>query len=865
MDSRTRRERLNKEKQQRFLGVASIRFGALSFDWCRQQNPLRESPDEKNVASLETMFRRGCDWSPEQVSHQIPALIDPTLLEESLQRAENNLSLESLKKEDGVFAELDLADGKVICLKGEHRVLASDATVANRKKRWIVRLYSTDLSEDARHDLANERVSERQTTDAEYFYNITLLWLKNGGPEQGHRPNPWFAQLIRHSEGKAKALKRLWSGPSSQGDVLRRFHEIPALFWGISLGNIGKIIAMPRQQTRNQIRRVFDFWDYICCHDVSMKLRLDMNTVKAVSGRGSGAYADLNLANIGEVLRNFDAPERAAILSRLESATTDRAVPTLDIFFGNVNYLEKITDCLRHLVPPGRLARDLWDDLNHGFVERGDGRCLLQVSDTRFKLVHVGDIDQFEIARRQLWLFALREFRSLPRDETPKRAGPKSSVNEAKLFELAVLAHRLGCRSDQIDHIRARACWRPSSSQPASIHDPDIVTKPYKHGKPYPEDLERYKSSLFLSNFHKPFDSESLESSFFFTQRSLYFDIYPDEPRGIDVLLQRASEVGEYDLVDDEYRPQTHGASEQLVRQEEQLRASISELQERYDQLLSLESQYQRRRIDDKKQEENKLDESIRTLKAQGQILENRKTQLQTEVNQGEAAKRDLDTEYQTLCQKISDERQSLSALNSKKETASDDLKRLEHQKKNVEQVIDTLESRRKELESEAQGVRNQEEEADLFPFAGDSPPPISETADLREIEEDNPPLTPETSDLQRMAFPVEVRRRTRVVKTKAELTAWSQVIEQQGYSIADKDMRTLTSYTCFRALEIEEKEENRLIILIKENLVYSEHDILGDIYSMRPRKRAREGFLHHAPQIKRNRVAATDDADGTL
>ncbi|OBS14945.1 hypothetical protein FPOA_14127, partial [Fusarium poae] len=626
MDSRTRRERLNKEKQQRFLGVASIRFGALSFDWCRQQNPLRESPDEKNVASLETMFRRGCDWSPEQVSHQIPALIDPTLLEESLQRAENNLSLESLKKEDGVFAELDLADGKVICLKGEHRVLASDATVANRKKRWIVRLYSTDLSEDARHDLANERVSERQTTDAEYFYNITLLWLKNGGPEQGHRPNPWFAQLIRHSEGKAKALKRLWSGPSSQGDVLRRFHEIPALFWGISLGNIGKIIAMPRQQTRNQIRRVFDFWDYICCHDVSMKLRLDMNTVKAVSGRGSGAYADLNLANIGEVLRNFDAPERAAILSRLESATTDRAVPTLDIFFGNV-------------------------------------------SDTRFKLVHVGDIDQFEIARRQLWLFALREFRSLPRDETPKRAGPKSSVNEAKLFELAVLAHRLGCRSDQIDHIRAaRAGDHPLTA--ASIHDPDIVTKPYKHGKPY---LRTWR----------------------------------DEPRGIDVLLQRASEVGEYDLVDDEYRPQTHGASEQLVRQEEQLRASISELQERYDQLLSLESQCQRRRIDDKKQEENKLDESIRTLKAQGQILENRKTQLQTEVNQGEAAKRDLDTEYQTLCQKISDERQSLSALNSRKETASDDLKRLEHQKKNVEQVIDTLESRRKELESEAQGVRN--------------------------------------------------------------------------------------------------------------------------------------------------------------
>ncbi|KAH7228603.1 uncharacterized protein BKA55DRAFT_626446 [Fusarium redolens] len=743
MDSRTRRDRLSKEKQQYFLGIASIRFGALDFDWCRQRNPLSGSPDQKNVASLETMFRRGCDWSPEQVSHQIPALIDPALLEESLQRAEKSLSLEDLKKEDGVFAELDLADGKVICLKGEHRVLASDATVVNRKKRWIVRLYSTetDLSEDARNDLADERASERQMTDAEYFYNITLFWLKNGDPDQGPRPNPWYAQLMRHSEGKAKDLKRLWSGPSSQGDLLRRFHEIPALFWGISLGNVGKTIAMPRQQTRNQIKRVFDFWDYICCHDV-------------VSGRASGAYAGLNLANSGEILRNFDNTERAAILSRLESATTDRVVPTLGIFFRNTLYLQSVIDCLRHLVPRHRQARDLWDDLNNGFEERGDGRCLLQVSDTRFKLVHVSEIDQFEIARRQLWLFALREFPSLPRDVTSKRAEPKSCVDEAKLFELAVLAHRLGCRSDQIDHIRANACWRQSPIQSVYKQDSNIDSKPYKHGKPHPEDLKRYKSSLFLSNLHKPFDPESLESSFFFIQRSLYFDIYPDKPQGIDELLHRAAEVGECELIDDEYRPRIQGASEQLIRQEDQLRASISELQERYDQ---------------------------------------------------------------------------------------------------------------KELESEAREVRNQEEEAALFPFEEDTPPPMSETSDLQEIEEDNPPLTSETSDLQRMAFPVEIRRKTRVVKTEAELTAWLEVIEQQGYSMADQYMRTLVPHSCFRALKIEKKEEDRLIILVKENLIYSERDILGDIYTLREKKRAREGFLHRTLQIKRNKVIETDDADGTL
>jgi hypothetical protein len=141
----------------------------------------------------------------------------------------------------------------------------------------------------------------------------------------------------------------------------------------------------------------------------------------------------------------------------------------------------------------------------------------------------------------------------------------------------------------------------------------------------------------------------------------------------------------------------------------------------------------------------------------------------------------------------------------------------------------------------------------------------MSETSDLQEIEEDNPPLTSETSDLQRMAFPVEIRRKTRVVKTEAELTAWLEVIEQQGYSMADQYMRTLVPHSCFRALKIEEKEEDRLVILVKENLVYSERDILGDIYTLREKKRARDGFLHRTLQIKRNKVIETDDADGTL
>jgi hypothetical protein len=157
------------------------------------------------------------------------------------------------------------------------------------------------------------------------------------------------------------------------------------------------------------------------------------------------------------------------------------------------------------------------------------------------------------------------------------------------------------------------------------------------------------------------------------------------------------------------------------------------------------------------------------------------------------------------------------------------------------------------------------QEYEDLFPIEEDTPSPTSETSDLQTIEEDNPPPTSETSDLQRMAFPVEIRRKTRVVKTEAELRAWLEIIEQQGYSMVDQHMRTLVPRSCFRALKNEKREEDRLVILVKENLVYSEHDILRDIYPLRQRKRARIDFFHHVPQNKRKKAIQTDDVEDIL
>ncbi|KAJ3454298.1 hypothetical protein MRS44_018192 [Fusarium solani] len=699
MASFDQNRRLRDEKKRKFLGTASIRFEALDFSLCQHQKPLSGGPDKENVDSLENLFRRGCGWSPDQISHQIPALIDPAELSEALRNA--GIPDERLKRAEEDFAELNFAPSvRVHCLKGQHRVLAADATVANRNKRWIIRLYAADLSEEARNDLTDEQSNERQITDAELFYRMTLHWLRHDSELDPSSFNKWFALLGRKSESKARDARRLWFGPTSYRDVFKPFHEIPALFWGLSIGSTGKIISMPKQQdkTKNQIKRVFEFWDGVCDHDVNKKMRLDMNTIKQVSGKAPGASNAhrKELAENGEILSNFNAEERHTILSRLQIATRDRSVPTLQIFYGNVVYLQKVVDCLRNLVRADCKPRDLWQDLNQGFEETEDSLCLLQVSENRCKLVEAEGVDRFELACRQLWLFALREYPSIPRETKQQRAGPKSRTDQGKLFKLAVLAHKLGCRSEQISDILTTTRWKPSSTQPDGVSDPDYDTKPYLCGRPHPGDLDLYRGSLFLSNFHKPFDPNSPGSSFFFIQRSLYFDMFPDHPRGIDVLINGAAVVGEHDLVDDTYRARIQDNNEDLLHTRDQLLAQISGLQERIkeDRILCEELNSQIGDIQSDGYQMNKYNEEL-----------GKKTEAQ-KLNYNQ-----LCGDYQALALKSTAEAENLNRIRMEVETESAHLTELQKQAAGVRGQLVTLENEKSTLESkilELSGQANQ-------------------------------------------------------------------------------------------------------------------------------------------------------------
>lgn len=125
-----RMERLSDEKEQKFLGTASIRFEALDFSTCREGILGGDEPDWDYVDCLKETIRGGCSWSPGQIS----ALIDRRQFEEALQR----------KRIDGDTLNFD-AGTRVECLGGLHEYLAADAVLANEHKRWRIWLYSSGM------------------------------------------------------------------------------------------------------------------------------------------------------------------------------------------------------------------------------------------------------------------------------------------------------------------------------------------------------------------------------------------------------------------------------------------------------------------------------------------------------------------------------------------------------------------------------------------------------------------------------------------------------------------------------------------------------------------------------------------------
>ncbi|KAI6080544.1 hypothetical protein F4821DRAFT_265805 [Hypoxylon rubiginosum] len=368
----------------------------------------------------------------------------------------------------------------------------------------------------------------------------------------------WRARLASESTDKEARLRQL-DGHHELQSAFDAFRPLRALYVGLRLSMINKILSMRcPEEVLSSLRHVKDVFYLLFDGDEEAMRRLAPTDVQALQQKAPGvceADADELHRRIrsGKILGGFRQQERVLLWERLCRATEDDVVPSLYGFFENLNVRSAYERCFSSTELPA-------------------DTCSLQVSATSFKSVPAGGADRFDLAYRQLWLFARREHEDMPSEPRKKLSGPKGGqADESVKFEFAFFAHWLGFRSTKItsilqqdpDRERARrfltTARRPNQYTYNSLEDcvnrvvavvqtaqpiesdeameevvVDDLKPPRRSGKPYALDQSRDKAFLFLDKLHAPVARQCEQLSSFFVQRSTYFTFFGID-LGVDV------------------------------------------------------------------------------------------------------------------------------------------------------------------------------------------------------------------------------------------------------------------------------------------------------------------------------------------
>ncbi|RSL45823.1 hypothetical protein CEP54_014125 [Fusarium duplospermum] len=249
----------------------------------------------------------------------------------------------------------------------------------------------------------------------------------------------------------------------------------------------------------------------------------------------------------------------------------------------------------------------------------------------------------------------------MPWQAKKKLAGAENTTDPVVLFKFAILAHKLGVRSDKIGDILRQRPQAPVFEQPDSRSLPGILSEPAVYGKPTPCDLTQYKDSIFLPNLHGPATGQKLDFDYFFVQRSLYLDLMHLFPlNGIETLLSSAVSEIEYHLLGGDFQSNTEhegvqGVERTLSQLQEEARRLKSNIegQEAEKRVLELKVESLHRQVE---QEGKKLESTRREAEKElRDLAETRQSRIQRggpEVTLLESRKQDLESEIRQLTQK---------------------------------------------------------------------------------------------------------------------------------------------------------------------------------------------------------------------
>ncbi|KAI0388300.1 hypothetical protein F5Y17DRAFT_453355 [Xylariaceae sp. FL0594] len=225
-----------------------------------------------------------------------------------------------------------------------------------------------------------------------------------------------------------------------------------------------------------------------------------------------------------------------------ELMSTNYLVPSFHTLFRDPRYLYACANSLRCVLgtPEGKERTTITSCPRACFQPEREngGEYSIEGPNGTFSIRQATPDAQFELGRRIMWLFAMREYRDMERPKKIRRTRlAKPVIQEADewlVWALATLAYRLGFRNVCVQELKRRLS--ASEVAPAAAHAiqcpnnsliwQDAIETKRRCGYPTKEEYEYDKHFLFLDNIEAELPFQAVTS--FFVRRCVFLAIFSD-------------------------------------------------------------------------------------------------------------------------------------------------------------------------------------------------------------------------------------------------------------------------------------------------------------------------------------------------
>ncbi|KAJ5988270.1 hypothetical protein N7481_003480 [Penicillium waksmanii] len=544
--------RLVTERHRKYQGTAKINISQIV-----PHPSVSHHLNATNVRRLCEVFdKEGCRRL--DVYNHVSAVVSSQHLHDALRSAQVSAA-EMMTDQPNRYPHLHFNSDQVKCLHGQHRLKAGEEHLSPIDQWWTVNLYLDDISPGLQTTIIEEYSNEKVPTDGEIYRKVRQYRYE----ANAHFENRWLARL---SENKARRLRGLESHPTVRA-AFDSLLVLPSLVvHGMQIGSFPQALAICcDEEIVHALNRLLQFWSSLLGNDRIKMLKVDPHTVETLQLLAPGVSSRDRTTVKGLV--------HSGGIIDLETIEEDGRNHTVSTYiFKNLWYLESCANCMKRLITPNKSFPTIRSAMRAAFLpfDPDSARCCIQISESEFREYARPQADHAELGYRQLWLYAMRHYPRLSKKQQKKGhiAKPqRETVDDMILYDMAVLAKRLGFQSPEIEQLiqqspdrqiardallkaRRPDRYRYDEGEVETLiskvidcflrattldHQPPMkytggreVKKESRQGHPQAREQLQDRQFLFIDQIHDGFTPDLQKATSFFVRRNVYFTFFSD-------------------------------------------------------------------------------------------------------------------------------------------------------------------------------------------------------------------------------------------------------------------------------------------------------------------------------------------------